>query len=82
MKTSAEKRWERMQELLFAESRGDAPVRVSSQRTLFGIKSHVEQVIDAVAAEDRARCEANLRNRNRRQDDDGDLEENDEPTEQ
>ncbi len=57
MKTREEKRWELMQEVLSAESRGDKPLRVSSQRTLFGIKSHVETVIDAVAAEDRKKCE-------------------------
>lgn len=57
MKTPEEKRWERMQQLLLAESNGEAPVRVSSQRTLFGIRSHVEEVVEAVAAEDRAKCE-------------------------
>lgn len=57
MKTQAEQRWERMQELLAREAAGhDGPVRVSSQRTLFGIKSHVEEVIDGVAAEDTQRC--------------------------
>ncbi len=61
MKTREEKRWERMQEVLFAESRGDKPMRVTSQRTLFGIKSHVEQVIDKVVAEDQARCEQHMK---------------------
>ncbi|MCD8316889.1 MAG: nitroreductase family protein [Eggerthellaceae bacterium] len=61
MKTPEEKRWDRLQELLFAESRGDAPVRISSTRTLFGIKSHVEEVIEAVAAEDREKCEQRMR---------------------
>ena len=63
MKTSEEKRWERMQQQLLAESSGSAPVRLSSQRTLFGIKSHVEEVIEAVVAEDRAKCEENLRHK-------------------
>lgn len=61
MKTPEEKRWERLQQQLLAESSGKAPVRVSSQRTLFGIKSHVEEVVEAVAAEDRAKCEKRLR---------------------
>lgn len=56
MKTPEEKRWERMQQLLLAESRGDAPVRLASQRTLFGIKSHVEQVIERTVAEDAEKC--------------------------
>lgn len=56
MKTPEEKRWERMQQQLLAESRGDTPVSMGSQRTLFGIKSHVEQVIERTAAEDAARC--------------------------
>lgn len=56
MKTPEEKRWELMQQQLLAESSGKGPVRVSSQRTLFGIKSHVEEVIEAVAAEDEERC--------------------------
>lgn len=61
MKTPEEQRWERMQQALLAEAGGKGLVRVSSQRTLFGIKSHVDEVIDAVAAEDRARCEERLR---------------------
>lgn len=57
MKTQAEERWERMQELLAREAAGhDGPVKISSQRTLFGIKSHVEEVIERVAAEDEQRC--------------------------
>lgn len=46
MKTRAEERWEQMQQLLAREASGyDGPVKISSQRTLFGIKSHVEEVI-------------------------------------
>lgn len=57
MKTRAEERWERMQELLAREAAGhDGPVKISSQRPLFGIKSHVEEVIERVAAEDEQRC--------------------------
>ena len=40
MKTRAEERWEQMQQLLAREASGyDGPVKISSQRTLFGIKS-------------------------------------------
>ena len=56
MKTPEEKRWELMQQMLLAESRGDEPRAFSSGRTLFGIKSHVEEVIERVAAEDAERC--------------------------
>ncbi len=60
MKSEEERRWERMQQVLAAEARGDAPVTFSSGRTLFGIKSHVEEVIERVAAEDEERCKAGV----------------------
>lgn len=63
MGTSEEKRWEMLQRVLLAESSGAAPVRVASQRTLFGIKSHVEQVVDAVAEEDALRAAEAIRRR-------------------
>lgn len=57
MKTRAEERWEHMQQLLAMEAAGhEGPVKISSQRTLFGIKSHVEEVVEKVAAEDAQRC--------------------------
>lgn len=57
MKTRAEERWEHMQQLLAMEASGhEGPVKISSQRTLFGIKSHVEEVVEKVAAEDTQRC--------------------------
>ena len=56
MKTPEEKRWELMQQILLAENRGDEPRAYSSGRTLFGIKSHVEEVIERVATEDTERC--------------------------
>ena len=44
MKTKAEERWQQMQQLLAREAAGhDGPIKISSQRTLFGIKSHVEE---------------------------------------
>lgn len=56
-----EKRWQRIQQLLGAEARGDAPASFSSQKTLFGIPSHVEQVMAKVAQEDEERCMARIR---------------------
>lgn len=61
MKTNEEKRWERVREHLLSEASGNAPARFSSQRTLFGIKSHVESVIEAAAEEENAKCEDALR---------------------
>ena len=46
-----EKRWKRIQDQLGAQARGDEPVRFSSGRTLFGIKSDVEEKMDAIARE-------------------------------
>ena len=53
MDRQAEKRWELIQELLKADASG-TPRTVSSQRTLFGIKSQVEQTIERIVAEDEA----------------------------
>lgn len=58
MKTREEKNWELIQQLLAAEVSGQTPRHVSSTRTLFGIKSSVEEVIDRVVAEDEARLRA------------------------
>jgi len=51
MKTYEEKRWEMMQNCLMAEYSGDARPAVRSARTLFGIKSHVEEVIERTVRE-------------------------------
>ena len=65
MKTRAEERWEQMQQLLAREASGyDGPVKISSQRTLFGIKSHVEEVIEKAAAEDTQNCMDKLSDKN------------------
>ncbi len=65
MKTRAEERWEQMQQLLAREASGyDGPVKISSQRTLFGIKSHVEEVIEKAAAEDTQKCMDKLLDKN------------------
>ena len=63
MKTSGERRWERLQQKLAAEAAGKAPVRLCSQRTLFGIPSHVDEVIGAVVAEENRKCADALRER-------------------
>ena len=55
-----QKRWETMKQVLGAESRGDELRGFSSTRTLFGIKSHAEEVIERVAAEETARCRKKL----------------------
>ena len=52
MKTPEEKRWELIQQYLAADSQGNAPIRICSKRTLFGIKSSVEEVIERTVAED------------------------------
>lgn len=57
MKTRAEERWEQMQQLLAREAAGhDGPIKISSQRTLFGIKSYVEEVVEKIASEDTQKC--------------------------
>ena len=61
MKTRAEERWEQMQQLLAREASGyDGPVKISSQRTLFGIKSQIEKA----AAEDTQKCMDKLSDKN------------------
>ena len=49
-----EKRWKRIQEMLAAEASGKTMRPVVSQRTLFGIPSTVEQIIERIVAEDEA----------------------------
>lgn len=56
-----DKRWKRIQDMLGIEARGDKPLVIRSQRTLFGIPSHVEQVIEAVAREEDERCRQLMR---------------------
>ena len=55
-----QRQWHIMQELLGAEARGEAPHAINSTRTLFGIKSHAEEVMDRVAAEDLERAKARI----------------------
>lgn len=59
-----ERRWEMMRQVLGAEQRGDELRGISSTRTLFGIKSHAEEVIErTVAEQEAARKEAIHRER-------------------
>lgn len=46
-----QKKWQRIQDALGREYAGDVQPRVSSTRTLFGIKSEVEQKMERFAAE-------------------------------
>lgn len=46
-----EKRWQRIADLLQREITGDERPRVSSERTLFGIKSDVEVKMERFARE-------------------------------
>ena len=49
MDNEFQKRWERIQQALAAELSGEAKPRISSGRTLFGIKSEGETKMDAFA---------------------------------
>ena len=55
-----QRQWFRMQQLIGAEAQGKRPAAINSTRTLFGIKSHVEEVMEAVAAEDLARAKERI----------------------
>lgn len=54
METREEKRWKMMQDFLLAEGSGHEPKRYASQKTLFGIKSTVEETIEKAVAETEA----------------------------
>lgn len=46
-----DRKWQRIGDLLAAEASGNAKPRVASTRSLFGIKSEVEQAMDRMAQE-------------------------------
>ena len=46
-----ERKWELIREQLRIQATGETPPRISSSRTLFGIKSEVEEKMDAIARE-------------------------------
>lgn len=69
-----EKRWQRLRDQLGAEARGDSQPRLCSQRTLFGIRSSVDQTLDAVVAEQEVQARRKLeaeRQRRRQAEDEG-----------
>ena len=49
-----EKQWKRIQEMIAAEASGRELRPFVSQRTLFGIKSSVEEQIEAIVEQDEA----------------------------
>jgi hypothetical protein len=53
-----QRNWEMLQQQLGAEARGEPPRVFSSTRTLFGIRSTVEQQLDAFVAKEEARKKA------------------------
>lgn len=55
-----QRQWQMMQQLIGAEAQGKRPHAINSTRTLFGIKSHVEEVMESVAAEDLARAKERI----------------------
>ena len=57
-----QRQWQVMQQILGAEAQGKRPAAINSTRTLFGIKSHVEEVMETVAAEDLARAKERIEN--------------------
>lgn len=56
-----QRQWDVMKQILGAEAQGKRPSAINSTRTLFGIKSHVEEVMEAVAAEDLERAKERIR---------------------
>lgn len=66
-----EKKWQRIQDQLRIQMRGDEQPRFSSGRTLFGIRSSVEEKMDRFAREmedearDRRRAEADAARENK-----------------
>ncbi len=58
MQTAEERRWELIKRYLLSDAAGEQPSCVRSQRTLFGIKSSVEELIDRTVAEDEASWKA------------------------
>ena len=57
VKSREERQWELMREALLAEAQGKTPRPVASKRTLFGIRSSVEEAVDKIAAEEDMRCQ-------------------------
>lgn len=56
-----DKKWQRIADLLSAEAAGESKPRITSTRTLFGIKSSVEELVDRTAREHDQALKAALR---------------------
>lgn len=56
-----EKKWKRIQEQLRIQMSGDERLRVSSGRTLFGIRSEGERKMEEFARQIEAECQARER---------------------
>lgn len=67
MTSDFERRWERIQQQLQVQMNGSAQPRVSSGRTLFGIKSEGERKMDEFARQIEAEQAARRRARARRE---------------
>lgn len=61
MKTQRDRQWELIQQLLSNDLSSATAPKFTSQRTLFGIKSSTEEVLDRVVAEENQRIEQQLR---------------------
>ena len=62
-----QRQWNTMKQLIGAEAQGKRPHAINSTRTLFGIKSHFEEVMEAVAVEDLARAKERIRRERQQQ---------------
>lgn len=51
MALPGDKKWELIQQLIGADAQGRDPKPLVSQRTLFGIRSSVEEQVEAIVAE-------------------------------
>lgn len=63
-----DRKWQRIQDQLGAQIRGDAPHLTSSGRTLFGIRSSVEIKMDEVAREMEERAQDQTKTHNNKED--------------
>ena len=61
----SEKTFERMREILLAQSAGKEPRAVVSKRTLFGIPSSVDEAIAKLAADEDERCRTIMKSKGR-----------------
>lgn len=62
LKTQRDRQWELIQQLLSSDLMSAPTPKFTSQRTLFGIKSSTEELLDRVVAEENQRIERQLHN--------------------